>query len=241
MSMTKSLLDIKFYALRPRGVLARPHLTERLDQGALSKLTLISAPAGFGKTTLVAEWLAHRTPANRSVGWLSVDEADDEPVTFWTYVISALQRAVPGVGADALSLLHAPQAPALPDILATVLNELGAVPHDVVLVLDDYQAVGAPEIHAGMTYLLEHLPAHVHLVLATRADPPLPLSRLRARGELVELRAADPEAGGGGDEDQLCAGAALQSFLQPLSRDKRPVRARGEELRIDERAGHTSL
>ena len=192
MTLTRSLLDTKLYAPKPRpGLVARPELTQRLDRGIASRLTLVSAPAGFGKTTLLAEWLASPKDVDHAVGWLSVDEDDDEPTTFWPYVISALQRAVPGLGADALSLLLATQPPAITDILATVLNELGAVPHDVVLVLDDYQAVGAPEIQAGMTYLLEHLPAQAHLVIATRADPALPLARLRARGELVEIRAAD--------------------------------------------------
>jgi LuxR family maltose regulon positive regulatory protein len=190
--VASTLVDTKLYTPKPRhGLVPRPQLTERLDRGAASKLTLLSAPAGFGKTTLLAEWLADSTSSERSVGWLSLEEADDEPTRFWTYLINALQRAAPGVGAHALSLLDAAQPPAITDILATVLNELGAVPHDVVVVLDDYQAVPAPEIQAGMTYLLEHLPAKAHLVIATRADPALPLARMRARGDLVEIRAAD--------------------------------------------------
>ena len=188
----RSLLETKLYAPKPQArLVARPQLTDRLDRGAASKLTLISAPAGFGKTTLLAEWLASSGSAERSFGWLSLDEADDEPTTFWMYLVSSLQRALPSVGADALRLLQAPQPSPINEILTMVLNELGQVSDDVVLVLDDYQAVTASEIQAGMTFLLEHLPAHAHLVIATRADPALPLARMRARGELAEIRAAD--------------------------------------------------
>ena len=127
----------------------------------------------------------------RSAAWLSLDPGDNEPASFWTYLIAALQTAAPGVGASALSLLQGPQPPPIETVLATLLNELGAVPNDVVLVLDDYHVVDAPDIQDGMAFLLEHLPPQVHLVIATRADPALPLARLRARGELVEIRAAD--------------------------------------------------
>jgi LuxR family maltose regulon positive regulatory protein len=189
---TTSLLDTKLYAPKPRpGLIARARLIERLDSGAASKLTLLSAGPGFGKSTLLAQWADASTVADRSIGWLALDEHDNEPTAFWTYVINALHRAEPRIGERALELLDGAQPPPITDILTTVLNELAAVPHDVVLVLDDYQAVAATEIRAGMTYLHEHLPARAHLVIATRADPPLPLARLRARGELVEIRAAD--------------------------------------------------
>ena len=190
--MVSPLVDTKLYAPKPRpGLVARAQLTEQLDRGAGSKLTLISAPAGFGKTTLLAEWLASSRSAERSIAWLSLDDADNEPATFWSYLITALQSAASGIGANALSLLAAVQPPPIATVLATVLNELATVPQDVVLVLDDYHAVDAPEIQAGMTFLLEHLPSQAHLVIATRADPALPLARMRARGELVEIRAAD--------------------------------------------------
>ncbi len=185
------LLETKLYVPRlRRGLVARPRLIERLGRGSESTLTLISAPAGFGKTTLLAEWLA-AAPADQSTAWLSLGQADNHPATFWTYLLTALQAVAPGLGANALSLLQGPQPPPIEAILASLLNELGAVPNRVVLVLDDYHVVDASEIQDGMAFLLEHLPPRAHLVIATRADPALPLARLRAGSELVEIRAAD--------------------------------------------------
>ncbi len=190
--MDSPLLETKLYVPKlRRGVVARPRLSEHLSRGAAeSKLTLISAPAGFGKTTLVAEWLAATATKERSAAWLSLDQSDNDPASFWSYLIAALQTAAPAVGATALSLLQPPQAP-VEAVLATLLNELSAVPNDLVLVLDDYHVIDAREIQGGMEFLLDHLPPRLHLVIATRADPALPLSRLRARGELAEIRAAD--------------------------------------------------
>jgi len=168
---------------------ARPRLSGRLGRGGESRLTLVSAPAGFGKTTLLAEWLA-ATPTERSVAWLSLDESDSQPASYWTYLITALQAVAPGVGASALPLLQSAQAP-IETVLTTVLNDLGSVPNDIYLVLDDYHLVDGPDIQAGMTFLLERLPPRAHLVVSTREDPALPLARLRASGELVEVRAAD--------------------------------------------------
>ena len=186
------LLDTKLYVPRLRhGQVERPRLMERLTRGAASKLTLISAPAGFGKTTLLAEWLVSPPGGERPLAWLSLDHGDNQSAFFWTYLIAALQTAAPGVGARALSLLQGPQPPPIETILATLLNELSAVPNDIVLVLDDYHVVDAHDIQDGMAFLLDHLPPRVHLVIATRADPALPLARLRARGELVEIRAGD--------------------------------------------------
>jgi LuxR family transcriptional regulator, maltose regulon positive regulatory protein len=170
-----------------RGLLARPRLGELLRQAGESRLTLVSAPAGFGKTTLLAEWLAS---APTSVAWLSLDESDSRPASFWTYVITALQAVVPDVGASALPLLQSARPP-IETGLVMVVNELSSVPHDVFLVLDDYHLVDGPDVQPGMAFLLERLPPRVHLVISTRADPALPLARLRARGELVEVRAAD--------------------------------------------------
>jgi LuxR family maltose regulon positive regulatory protein len=190
--MAPLLLETKLFAPRlRRAVVPRPRLSGRLGVAAESKLTLIAAPAGFGKTTLLAEWLAGAQADRQSVAWLSLDEADNEPGLFWTYVLRALQTVAPAVGATALASLQSPQPSPIDLVLATLLNELSALPDDIVLVLDDYHLVDAPEIQEGMTFLLEHLPAQVHLVIATRADPALPLARLRARGELLEVRAAD--------------------------------------------------
>ncbi|MGZ4582231.1 MAG: LuxR C-terminal-related transcriptional regulator [Nocardioidaceae bacterium] len=193
--MPTLLLETKLYLPRaPRRVVPRPRLHERLDRGAASTLMLVSAPAGFGKTTLLADWLAARPAASagpQPVTWVSLDRGDNNPGSFWTYVIAALQKVAPGVGAGALALLQAAQPPAIETVLTTLLNDLGAVDGDVVLVLDDYHVVDAPEVQEGMAFLLDHAPARLHLVIAGRADPALPLARLRARGELVEIRAAD--------------------------------------------------
>jgi LuxR family maltose regulon positive regulatory protein len=160
-----------------------------LTRGAQAKLTLISAPAGFGKTTALAAWLAE-ADQQRSVAWLSLEASDRQPASFWTYLVTALHRAAPTVGAGVLPLLQAAQPP-VESVLTTVLNELGALGHDLDLVLDDYHLADGPEVAAGMAFLLEHLPPRVHVVLSSRVDPDLPLARLRARGELVEVRAAD--------------------------------------------------
>jgi LuxR family maltose regulon positive regulatory protein len=185
------LLETKLHVpRRRRGLVARPRLRERLSRGAESSLTLVSAPAGFGKTTLLAQWLAAAAVGGRSAAWLSLDERDNDPASFWMYLVAALRTAAPGVGAGALSLLRSPQPP-IEAVLASLLNDLGAVSNDVVLVLDDYHVVDAREVQDGMAFLLEHLPPQAHLVIAGRADPALPLARLRGRGELVEIRAAD--------------------------------------------------
>jgi LuxR family transcriptional regulator, maltose regulon positive regulatory protein len=188
--MASPLVETKLYPPKlRRSLVARPRLSGRLSRGAESRLTLISAPAGFGKTTLLAEWLA-ATRTERSVAWLSLEESDSQPASYWTYLITALQAVVPGVGASALLLLQSAQPP-IETVLATVLNELGTVPNDIYLVLDDYHLIDSADVQAGMTFLVEHLPPQVHLVVSTREDPALPLARLRGRGELVEVRAAD--------------------------------------------------
>ncbi len=168
----------------------RPRLRQRLSEGAEGALTLVSAPAGFGKSTLLTEWLATASKDGRRTAWLSLEERDNEPVTFLTYVIAALRTSTPEVGAGALSLLAALDG-AIDAAVAALLNDLHGVPHDIVLVLDDYHVIHGQNIHEAVAFVLDHLPAHVHLVISSRADPPLPLARLRARGDLVEIRAAD--------------------------------------------------
>ncbi|HEX3620830.1 MAG TPA: hypothetical protein VHT97_00785, partial [Acidimicrobiales bacterium] len=186
------LVETKLYLPRQRrAVLARPRLRERLKRGAESALTLVSAPAGFGKTTVLTEWLAGAPAGRRSAAWVSLDQRDNDPALFWTYVVVALRMAVGGdIAATALSLLESSQAP-IQVVLTTLLNDLRTVPGDVVLVLDDYHLIEAPVVHDGMAFLLEHLPPQVHVVIATRADPPLPLAKWRGAGQLVEIRAAD--------------------------------------------------
>ena len=165
-----------------------------MDRGTASKLVLVSAPAGFGKTTLLTEWLAARPAAlagQQSTAWLSLDRGDNDLASFWSYVIAALRTVASGVGESALALLDAPQPPAIEMVLTTLINDLGAVAGEIVLVLDDYHVIDAREVQDGMAFLLDHLPPRLHVVIATRADPALPLARLRARGELAEIRAAE--------------------------------------------------
>ena len=193
--MSTPLLETKLFLPRPRrGLVPRTRLRDRLHQGLAARLTLVSAPAGFGKTTLLVDWMADLSASvdgETSTAWLSLDAGDNDPATFWTYVITALRTVAPDVGGSALDLLREPQPPPMPVVLTTLLNDLGAARSDVVLLLDDYHVIDSPDVHSGMEFLLDHLPPALHLVLASRADPALPLARLRARGDLVEIRATD--------------------------------------------------
>ena len=193
--MTTPLLETKFYVPRSRrGLVPRLRLSQRMDRAVASKLTLVSAPAGFGKTTMLAEWLVTGPPAptsERSAAWLSLDQGDNAPASFWAYVIAALRRVEPEVGATALTLLQSPGPPPIQTVLTTLINDLSALANDLVLVLDDFHLIDARDVQDGMAFLLEHLPPQIHVVIACRADPALPLARLRAQGELVEIRAAD--------------------------------------------------
>ena len=186
------LLATKLYIPRWRpGLVSRPALVERLVRGTERKLTLVSAPAGFGKTTLLAEWLAATPSRDRAVAWVSLDATDNDPALFWAYVITALRRVQPEVGTSALSLLLSPQPPPIASVLMTLINEIAAIEDDFALVLDDFHVIDAPPAHDAIAFLLDHLPPQMHLVIATREDPRLPLPRLRARSQLTELRAAD--------------------------------------------------
>lgn len=188
-SLTNPLLATKVHVPQ-----ARPHhtsrarLTERLNDGLHHKLTLISAPLGFGKTSLLSEWASLR---QQPVAWLSLDAGDNDPPRFWAYVIASVQTLYTGLGTRALALLQSPQPLGIESILTVLVNEIDAVPDSIALVLEDYHVVDSPAIHQQVTFLLEHLPAHMHLFITTRADPPLPLPQLRARDELIELRASD--------------------------------------------------
>lgn len=177
---------------RPKAV-NRPRLIERLNEGLPHScgVTLISAPAGFGKTTLVSEWAAGPTACRRSTAWLSLDERDNDPRCFLTYLIAALQQIVPNFGAGLLGLLQSPQPPATESVLTALLNEITAVPDAFTLVLDDYHIIEAKPVDAVLAFLLENLPPQLRLVIVTREEPRLPLARLRVRGQLTEVRAAD--------------------------------------------------
>ena len=182
------LLATKLRQPRVRASLvSRARLTERLSAGLSRALTLVSAPVGFGKTTLVGEWLADPDQAAPAT-WLSVGEEDNDLARFLTYVIAALHGVQESVGSAALALLRSPQPPPTRAVLTSLLNDLGGLPDDLVLVLDDYHLIEAPAVHDAVAFLLANLPPQVHLVIVTRSDPPLPLSRLRARDQLVEIR-----------------------------------------------------
>jgi len=193
------LLATKLYAPPARlDLVARPRLFERLSAGLSGKLTLVAAPAGFGKTTLISAWIAAlsaefaQSPQRKpSVAWVSLDAGDNDPPRFWSYVIAALDMLQPGAGASALALLQSLQPPPIEAVLTPLLNAFSNLTGDTVLVLDDYHAIVAPAVHQALVFLIEHLPSQLHLLITSRADPPLPLTRLRARGELIELRAAD--------------------------------------------------
>ncbi|MGB3828802.1 MAG: LuxR C-terminal-related transcriptional regulator [Ornithinimicrobium sp.] len=194
------LLGTKLYIPKRRAALVpRPRLVQRLDQGAGHALTLISAPAGFGKTTLLAEWVGETAAGEWPAAWLSLDQGDNNLERFWVYVVTALRGVRPEVGASALSLLRSPQPPPSEWVLTALINDIMAIGdgpaeglgHGLTLILDDYHVIEAEPVHRSVAFLLEHLPPQLHLVIATRSDPPLPLARLRAREESTELRAAD--------------------------------------------------
>src|SRR5947199_10255445 len=183
------ILATKLYLPRLRpNVVSRPRLIERLDEGLHRKLTLIAAPAGFGKTTLVSEWVEG---IDRQVAWLSLDEGENDPTRFLAYLVTALQTIAATLGEGVLGVLQSSQPPPPEAILTALLNEITTLPDHFVLVLDDYHVIDAKPVDMALTYLVEHLPPQMHLVIATREDPQLPLARLRARSHLTELRAAD--------------------------------------------------
>ncbi len=184
------ILETKLHApRRRRGVVHRDRLANRLVGPDQPALTLVSAPAGFGKTTLLSEWFSGEQD-DRSTAWLSLDGRDNDPALFWSYLVAALRTVVPDVGDTALSLLQSGATGG--DAVATsLLNDLHTLSRNVVVVLDDYHVIESTELHEAMAFLVDHLPSHIRLVVACRSDPPLPLARLRARGELLEVRAAD--------------------------------------------------
>ena len=184
--MSLPILATKLHRPVPRpNAVPRPHLVTRLNEGLVGKMTLVSAPAGFGKSSLVAEWLVG---VNRPVAWLSLEATESDPQRFLTYFIAALQSVAPGVG-QTISPASGPSP--LSDSLAILVNDISQLREDIVLVLDDYHLVEARLIDEALTFFVTHLPTQLHLVVVSREDPTWPLSRLRANGQLSEIRAAD--------------------------------------------------
>ncbi len=188
--MSETLLATKLYIppLHPQ-IIQRQSILELMNAGLSigKRLILLCAPAGYGKTTLVCEWLQKIPHAC----WVSLEKGDNEPRLFFSYLIAALQTALPGIGGQAQAILNAPQPPPLQAVLSSLLNDLAQVQSQTVIVLDDYQSIHASQIHEGIAFLLDHLPPEVHFVITTRSDPALPLHRYRSRGQLVEIRADD--------------------------------------------------
>lgn len=182
------LLTTKIHPPDPRrDLVLRPDLVEHLAAGSALKLSLVAAPAGWGKTTILAEWLASRP--GRRYAWVLVDRGDNDPARFWTYVVAALQTVEPDIGTAALAQLRDSGTSVVDMVLPGLINDLAALTEPVVLVLDDFHVIAAKDIHAQVAFLLEHLPRSLHLAIATRSDPAVGLARLRARGEVNELRA----------------------------------------------------
>ena len=198
--MTGDLLNTKLYLplLRSPFLVPRPRLVEQLDAGLAGRLTLVSAPAGFGKTTLIADWIRTRREisgvgleAGTVFAWVSLDEADNDTVLFWSYVLAALDRAGVPAAQQLLASLSASSSPPITAVITHLLNSLETFEGRIVLALDEYHVIDEGAIHEQIGFLLDHLPPQLHLVLLTRADPPLSLSRWRARRELAEVRQAD--------------------------------------------------
>jgi len=182
-------LTTKLYLQPARQTLVdRPVLLDQLRNGLRGKLTLVSAPAGFGKTSLVAAW---QKDCETPLAWVSLDEEDNEPLRFLDYLIGALQMVDTDLGDESAELLSRSSTPPIKVVLTSILNEINAYDKEFVLAFDDYHVIHEPGIHDALSYLIERLAPHAHALIATRSDPPFPLGRLRARGELKELRASD--------------------------------------------------
>jgi LuxR family maltose regulon positive regulatory protein len=176
-----------------RPMVQRARLVDQLRgaEGAGPRLVLVAAPAGSGKTTLLAQWLAADASSRRRVAWLALDPSDSDLSSFLTHLVAAIQTVEPDVGTDALAQLLVGRAMSSEDVLVSLINDLDLLAGPAVVALDDYHVIEAADVHEAVSFLLDNLPPQVMLAVSTRADPPLSLSRLRARGELVELRAAD--------------------------------------------------
>jgi LuxR family maltose regulon positive regulatory protein len=166
----------------------RPHLYERLDKGLRCKLTLVSAPTGFGKSTLVSGWLSER---DQTAAWLSLDQGDNDPVRFWSYLIAAIQNIRPEIGIEASQIISASQLRSNEPVAISLINDISQLVHDLILILDDYHVIEAGQVHEGMSYLLEHQSPNLHVIVITRIDPSISMARLRVHGQLIEIRAED--------------------------------------------------
>ncbi|GHO56828.1 AAA family ATPase [Ktedonobacter robiniae] len=175
----------------PLALVSRERLLRDLDAVSAHRLTLLSASAGSGKTTLLSTWAIHMRSSARKVAWLSLDEWDNDPIRFWATVIAALRTYLPAVGEEALRMLSTPQPAPIQAILTALINEILEQGSEIILALDDYQIIEDQAIHEALTFLLDHLPVNLHLVLASCIDPDLPLSRWRTRGQMLEIR--DPD------------------------------------------------
>ena len=170
--MTSQLLTTKLYIPQAHpNLVPRPRLSEQLKEGMRRKLTLISAPAGFGKTTLLSEWRMLHLSSKWPLAWVSLDEGDDDPALLLSSVIPALQTIHADIGEAALTSLRSPQPPPLDSVLAALINETATIPDDFSLVLDDYHVIEAEPVHDAITFLLEHMPPQMHLVIAGRTEP----------------------------------------------------------------------
>jgi LuxR family transcriptional regulator, maltose regulon positive regulatory protein len=188
----QTLVTTKLHAPRMRpNLVERPRLHQALNRGEERKLTLVSAPAGFGKTTLLVEWLMERSGNGRSVVWVSLDESDNDPARFLSYLVGALQDVEEGIGEGVLASLRSPEQPPIETVMGALINELAGAEREVTVVLDDYHLIDSEHVHEAISFFLEHLPENVSLVIATRTDPPLSLSKLRARDQVTEIKAAD--------------------------------------------------
>jgi LuxR family maltose regulon positive regulatory protein len=195
LQIAPSLLKTKLHIPHRRpDMVPRSLLIKQLNERIQRKLTLITAPAGYGKTNLASEWthsLQSEDTSNNRITWLSLEEADSEPIRFLSYVIAALQQVAPEIGVGALSLFEMTQSPPINTVLNELINDIAGLDYHIMLVLDDYHVISHPEIHEALRYLVEHQPHQMHLVITSREDPPLPLPRLRARGEMAEIRMHD--------------------------------------------------
>jgi LuxR family maltose regulon positive regulatory protein len=191
-AVPQTLVTTKLRAPRPRSnLVARPRLLQALTLGERRRLTLVSVPAGFGKSTLLGEWAEDRLLDGKSLAWVSLDGSDSELVRFVSYLVAALRTAGEEVGEGILTSLRSPELPHVEAVIGALINELADVPHEIIIVLDDYHLIDSEPVHGAVSFLLEHMPENVRLVISGRTDPPLPLSRLRARNQVTELRAAD--------------------------------------------------